>query len=119
MIFTGIFGHQNLDIKDQFRVFANGLVRALTPALKDMNLTGPIQYNIGGVQGATLYGDELRELPNPTPCKDEIIPDPDSIPLSILNYPLGKRQEIDFAAYDSPGSTHSPMEEAYPVLVAP
>lgn len=69
------------------------------------------------MQGAALHGDKLRELPDPTPCRDEIIPDPDSIPLSILNYPLGKKQEIDFTAYDPPELTLSRVEGADSVLV--
>ena len=88
-------------------------VRSLSP--RDTKFTGTIQYNIGGAQGANFHGDKLRELPNPTPCRDEIIPDPDSISLSILNFPLGKEQEIDFAAYDPPEPMHSPAEGADPV----
>ena len=76
-----------------------------------------MQYNIGSAQGASFHGDKLRELPDPTPCPDEIIPDPDSLPLSILNHPLGKKHEIDFAAYDPPELTHSPPEGSDPVLV--
>ena len=76
-----------------------------------------MQYNIGSAQGASFHGDKLRELPDPTPCPDEIIPDPDSLPLSILNHPLGKKHEIDFAAYDPTELTHSPPEGIDPVLV--
>ena len=80
------------------------------------DLTFSIQYNIGCVEGATFHGNKLRELPYPTPCRDEIIPDPDSIPLSILNHPLGKKHEVDFAAYDPPELTHFPAEGTVPVL---
>ena len=52
--------------------------------------------------GTNFHGDKLRELPDPIPARDEIIPDPDSIPLTILNHPLGKKHEIDFGAYDEP-----------------
>ena len=83
---------------------------------RDAGFMGSIQYNIGCVEGATFHGKKLQELPYPMPCRDEIIPDPDSIPLSILNYPLGKKHEVDFAAYDSPELTHSPTEGTVPVL---
>ena len=73
-----------------------------------------MQYNIGSAQGASFHGDRLRELPDPTPCRDEIIPDPDSIPLSILNHSLGKEHEVDFAAYDSPEITAGGVD---PLLV--
>jgi len=76
-----------------------------------------VQYNISNAQGANFHGDKLRELPDPIPCRDEIIPDPDSIPLSILNHPLGKKLEIDFAAYDPPELTLSPTEGIDPVSV--
>ena len=46
-----------------------------------------------------------------------MIPDPDSIPLSVLNHPLGLAQEIDFGAYDPLESTLPPVEGADPVLV--
>ena len=82
-----------------------------------MNFTGRVQYNISCVEGAIFHGDKLRELLDPIPCRDEIIPDPDSIPLSILNRPVGKRQEIDFAAYDLPELTPSRTEGTDPVLV--
>lgn len=62
-------------------------------------------------------GDKLRELPDPTRCRDEIIPNPESIPLSVLNHPLGTRHEVDFAAYDQPEITLSPVEGGDPVLV--
>ena len=82
------------------------------------DFTGSTQYNISCVEGAVFRGDKLRELPDPTPCRDEIIPDPDSIPLFILNYPLGKKQEPDFAAYDPPELALSPTDGVDPVLVA-
>ena len=65
----------------------------------------------------TFHGDKLRELPDPIPCRDEMIPDPDSIPLSILNHPIGKRHEKNFSAYDPPEVTHSPEEEGDPLSV--
>jgi hypothetical protein len=47
-----------------------------------------------------FHGDKLRELPDPIPARDEIIPDPDSIPLAILNHPLETKHEVDYDAYD-------------------
>jgi hypothetical protein len=86
------------------------------PLPRSTDFTNPMQYNIGSAQGASFHGDKLRELPDPTPCRDEIIPDPDSIPLSILNHPLGGKNEIDFAAYDPPELTLSPAEGDDPML---
>ena len=83
---------------------------------KGTNFTSFVQYNISN-QGASFCGDKRRELPDPTPCRDGIIPDPDSIPLSILNHPLGKRLEIYSAAYDSPELALPPTEGANPLLV--
>ena len=83
---------------------------------RDADFTGSTQYNIGSAQGASFHGDRPRELPDPTPCRDEIIPDPDSIPLSILNYPVGEKHEVDFAVYDPPELTISPKEGANTLL---
>jgi hypothetical protein len=63
------------------------------------------------------FDDQLGELLNPTPCRDEIIPDPDSIPLDILHYPTEARCEIDFSAYDLPELTLSSAEGAHFLLV--
>ncbi|KAF9781672.1 hypothetical protein BJ322DRAFT_1161455 [Thelephora terrestris] len=91
----GIFKQQNLEARDQFEVFAKGL------------------YNTASTPGAF---HQLQDLSEPIPCREEIIPDPDSIPLSILHNPLKKRHEIDFAAYDPPELTLSPAEGAHPLL---
>ena len=76
-----------------------------------------LQYNICSANGRIFHGDKLRKLPDPIPCRDEIIPNPDSIPLTVLNHPLGISQEIDFAAYDPPEVTLSPAEGGDPVFV--
>ena len=38
----------------------------------------------------------------------EIVPDQESVPLGVLNYPLGDKHETDFAAYDFPTSAAPP-----------
>jgi len=58
------------------------------------------QYQIAYESGSVFHGDRLRELPDPIPARDEIIPDPDSIPLTVLNHPLGTKHEVDFGAYE-------------------
>lgn len=45
-------------------------------------------------------GKRLRELPDPIPARDEIIPNPDSLPLTILNHPLETKHEDPLAAYE-------------------
>jgi len=87
------------------------------PPPRHANLTDPVQYSIGHLHGAHFHGDKLRELEDPTPCRDEIIPDPDSIPVDILNHPLGNKHEIDFAAYDPPEITLSPTDGGDPMSV--
>jgi hypothetical protein len=64
-----------------------------------------------------FFEPRLPELPDPISCRDEIIPDPDSISLSVLNHSPGKRLEIDFAAYDPPEITFLSSEGAHPVSV--
>jgi len=54
--------------------------------------------------GFYLKGDKARALPDPIPAQSDIIPDQNSIPLSVLNHPIGNRHETDFAAYDFPTS---------------
>lgn len=77
-----------------------------------------MKYNIGNAHGDNFnQRDLLQGLQDPIPCRDDVIPGLDSISLSILDHPLGKRHEIDFAAYDPPELTSSPMEGAHPVLV--
>jgi len=49
--------------------------------------------------GFYLNGDKARTLPDPIPAPNDVIPDKDSVPLSVLNHPIGNRHEIDFAAY--------------------
>ena len=58
------------------------------------------QYQICHESGTVFHGDKLRELPDPIPARDEIIPDPDSLPLTILNHPLGTKHESPCTAYE-------------------
>ena len=76
-----------------------------------------LQYKIYSAYGQIFHGDNLRKLSDPIPCRDEIIPDPDPTLLPILNHPHGIGQEIDFAAYDPPEVTPSPVEGGDPVFV--
>lgn len=77
-----------------------------------------VQYDIGSTHGMNFFYDkQFREVTVPTPRGDEIIPDPDSVPLSVLNHPVGKRHEIDFAAYDLPELTPTHTEGDHPVSV--
>ena len=69
------------------------------------------QYQIGHESGSTFHGDQLRELPDPIPARDEIIPDPDSIPLTVLNHPLGTKNEVPCAAYEEMYALPPPSEE--------
>ena len=57
------------------------------------------QYDICSADDG-FHGDRLRALPDPIPAKNGVIPDPDSIPLNVLNHPIGDKHEVDFAAYD-------------------
>ena len=75
-----------------------------------VDLTATIQYSMCS-DGYSLNGDKLRILPDPTPADSEIIPNQDSVPLSVLNHPIGDRHETDFAAYDSPPSTVPPPSD--------
>ena len=69
-----------------------------------------MQYSIRS-QDVGFHGDRLRSLPDSVPAKNEIIPDPDSIPLDILNHPIGDKHEVDFAAYDfSPPTVPPPVD---------
>ena len=65
-----------------------------------MVFTNLQQYQVAHESGSTFHGDKLRELPDPIPAREEIIPNPDSIPLTVLNHPLGTKHEIDFSAYE-------------------
>jgi hypothetical protein len=78
-----------------------------------------VKYNIASEHGMDYFRKkQFRELPDPIPSISETVPDPDSIPLSILNYPLQKGHEIDLAAYDPPELTLPlPAEEIHPVSV--
>ena len=76
-----------------------------------------MKYNIASTNGFLFHGDKLRELREPNVWGLDVIPEPDSVPLSVLSYPTGKGDEVDFAAYDPPELTLSPIEGAHPVLV--
>ena len=96
------FEQQNLSPKEQFAIFAKGLVGVIGSF--SINLTAALQFKIASEKNG-FHGDRLRRLPDPIPARNEIIPDPDSIPLSVLIYPTGSGHEIDFAAYDAPAPT--------------
>jgi hypothetical protein len=63
---------------------------------------------MSSIHGLFFPKDQLRELPDAIPCRDEIIPHPDAIPLSVLKYPVGKRLKVDITAYSPPEITLSP-----------
>ena len=98
---AAIFEQQNSSPKEQFAIFACGLVCARVPGFHWIDLTAALQYNISS-EGGGFHGDRLRALPDPIPARDEIIPSPDSDPSSVLNHPFGNEHKIDFAAYDPP-----------------
>ena len=103
---AAIFEQHNLPSKEQFTIFAKGLVGVIGSWTSLDRPDCHLQYKIAS-EGSGFHGDKLRALPDPIPAKKEIIPDPDSIPLSVLNYPTENTHEIDFAAYDSPALTVS------------
>ena len=76
-----------------------------------------MKYSIASASGFLFHGDKLREPREPSVWGLDMIPNPDSVPLSVLSYPTGKRDEINLAAYDPPELTLSPIEGAHPVLV--
>ena len=114
---VGIFKQQNLKAKSLFETFARGLVRILTPATpRRAKFTVSVKYKIRSSESNDgLFKAKFPEMPMPMPSRDEIIPDPDSISLSVLNHPPEKRLEIDFAAYDPPNATLSVFEETHPL----
>ena len=119
MCLVVIFKQQSLEAKSQFEAFARGLVRVLIPTTpRSAEFTVSVKYKIRSSESNEgLFKAKFPERPTPIPSKDEIIPDPDSIPLSVLNNPPGKRPEIAFAAYDPPEATLSALEETHPVSV--
>jgi len=75
------------------------------------------QYNIASAHGIEFfYNKQFREVLDPIPSRGEMLSDPNSIPLSVLNHPPGKAHEIDLAAYDPLELTLSPVEGAHPIL---
>ena len=92
------------------------MLTSTTP--RSAEFTVSVKYKIRSSKSDDgLFKTKFPEMPMPMLSRDEIIPDPDSIPLSILNHPPGKRLEIDFAAYDPPETTLSALEETHPVSV--
>ena len=65
-----------------------------------IGLTNLLQYQIHYESGLYFGGKRLRELPNPIPARDEIIPDPDSVPLTVLNHPVGTQNGVPSVAYE-------------------
>ena len=118
---VGIFKQQNFESKHRFETFARGLVRVLTSTTpRSAEFTGSIKYKIrsseidDGVQQVKLpERPYLIEIS----CGDKIIPSADSIPLSVLNHPPGRRLEINFAAYDPPEAAPSPSEGTHSASV--
>ena len=114
-----IFEQQGLSPKEQFAIHAGGLVCITSSWISLADLTATIQYSMSS-EGGCLPRDEFRTLPDllrdplsdlipdSIPAESEIIPNQDSVPLSILNYPPGNKHEIDFAAYDPPTSVVPP-----------
>ena len=87
---------------------------------------GSAKYNLGSARGLFFPDDQLRELPDPIPCQNDIIPEPDSIPpKSVLNnpirirvkIPIRERSKINFGAFRPPVPTLSSTESDHPVLV--
>ena len=96
------FEQQGLSPEDQFGIFSKGLVGVARSQVQLTNrLIIPLQFNIASEENG-FHGDKLRELPDPILARDEVFPDPDSIPLDILFYPTESRRELDFAAYEDP-----------------
>lgn len=85
--------------------------------LRGADSTDFVKFDIASEPGYSFYADQLREPTGRVCCGDEIIPDPDSIPLTVLNHPRGKMLEINFAAYDPPEPSDLSMEGGHPVLV--
>jgi hypothetical protein len=83
----------------------------------DTDFARYVKYN--AVHAPDAFDDQLGGLRGSTSCRDEIIPDPDSIPLDILHYPTQPRYGIDFSAYDPPELKLPPAEGTHPLLVPP
>ena len=76
---------------------------------------GFVKYNLHS--GGASTRDILRNLPFAVPCNYDEIPHPDSIPLSVLDHPLGKWYKAGVANDDPPEPTPSPTESNHPVSV--
>lgn len=86
-----------------------------TVVSQDSGLTSSIKYRISSAREMSSGGNKLPELSAPIPSGEEIIPEPNSIPLSVLNHPLGEKLKINFAAYDPPELTLSPTKGTHPL----
>lgn len=105
---VAVFEQQGLSPKEQFAIYAKGLVGVVVPWTSLGRSDLAIQYNISE-EGEGFHGDKLRALPDPIPARDEIIPNLDSVPMSVLNHPVGNKHEVDFAAYDLSPTVSSPV----------
>lgn len=74
------------------------------PESHRFGLTVVIQYSINS-EGDGFWGGNHRDSQDPIPADREVVPSQDSVPLSVLNHPIGKKHESDFEAYDSMTST--------------
>ena len=66
---------------------------------RPVDLTATVQYCIMS-EGNGFRGDKLRELPDPIPVNNHIIPNQDMVPSSILNHPIDNKHEADFGVYE-------------------
>lgn len=76
-----------------------------------------VKYNICSGDASTR--DVLRELSDSYVvfCKEDEIPRPDSIPLSVLDHPLGTQYKADSVNRDPPELTLSSTGDDHPVSV--
>jgi len=112
---VAIFEQQGLSPKEQFAIYAKGLVGITGFWVSPDGSDHTIQYSVAN-EGEGFHGDKLRALPDPIPARDEIIPNLDSVFMSVLIHPIGNKYEIDFAAYDSPIPTVPPPADGPDVL---
>ena len=95
-----IFEQHGPSHKEQFAIHAKGLVGDTASWISLVDLTAVIQYSISS-EGDGFWGNKLRESPDTIQADGGATPTQDSVPLSVLNHPIGKRHESDFDAYDS------------------
>ena len=91
-------------------------MRAFTLTVsRDVDFMHGVKYKNFREAEKSFDGDEFQGLEGPTPCRDEIIPDPDSIPLSVLYHPTTERYKINLAAYDPPEPVLPHVEGTHPL----